>query len=121
MDNHRQFIMNRLERFYHAFEGLFFVFRSEANAKIHLLAAGLVIGMGLYFKISFDHWVMLLIAISIVIAGEIFNTAIEKLCDHIHLDYHPAIRNIKHVAAGGVLILAISAAIMGVIIFSQYL
>ncbi|MFM2326878.1 MAG: hypothetical protein RIR31_1080, partial [Bacteroidota bacterium] len=45
------------------------------------------------------------------------NTAIEKLCDIVHKDFHPQIKIIKDMAAGAVLIAAISSLITGVIIF----
>jgi diacylglycerol kinase len=45
------------------------------------------------------------------------NTAIEKLCDVVHKDFHPQIKIIKDMAAGAVLIAAISSLITGVVIF----
>ena len=50
--------------------------------------------------------------------AEMFNTALEKLCDHLHPEEHAAIGLVKDISAGAVLIIAIAAAINGAIIFS---
>ena len=52
-----------------------------------------------------------------VFAAELFNTAIEQLADVIDPEYNPKIKAIKDLAAGGVLITALGAAIIGIILF----
>jgi diacylglycerol kinase (ATP) len=49
------------------------------------------------------------LTIGFVLAGEIFNTAIEVLADHLHPEQHPAIRAVKDCAAGAVLVASIAA------------
>ncbi|MNL84063.1 Undecaprenol kinase [compost metagenome] len=58
-----------------------------------------------------------MIQIALVWAAEAFNTAIEKLADLVSADYHPVIKGVKDTAAAGVLLLAISAVIVGGIVF----
>jgi diacylglycerol kinase len=50
-----------------------------------------------------------------------FNTVIEKIMDHLSPEYHPAVKWIKDVAAGAVLVAAVIALITGCIIFIPYL
>ena len=47
--------------------------------------------------------------IVLVLAAELFNTALEQLCDHLHPEKHANIKVVKDVAAGAVLILSIGA------------
>ncbi len=59
-------------------------------------------------------WALVLLASSAVLAAELFNTAIERLADHLHPDLHPEIRIVKDCAAAGVLLVSAGAAIVGV-------
>ena len=102
---------NRLKSFKFAFTGIKLLFKNEHNAWIHLAFTALTIGGGLYFKISNMEWIAVILAIGIVLAAETFNTAIEQLANFIQPDQD------QRIAAGGVLITAISAFFVGLIIF----
>lgn len=54
-------------------------------------------------------WALVILASAGVLAAELFNTAIERLADHLHPDRHPEIRIVKDCAAGGVLLMALGA------------
>jgi len=110
-------IRKAIRSFRYAGAGIYSLFRYENNAKIHLLAAFAVFAAGIYLKISGAEWCIIVIQIVLVWAAEAFNTAIEKLADLVSPDYHPTIKVVKDVAAAGVLLLAISAIIVGGIIF----
>ena len=55
-------------------------------------------------------WALLLLNCGLVLAAELFNTALEHLIDHLHPGLHPSIKIAKDCAAGAVFILSISAA-----------
>lgn len=78
------------------------------------------IGMGLYFQITYLDWMLLTFAAGLVLAAEAFNTAIEIDIDLTSPKYHPYARDTKDVAAGAVLLAAITACIIGVSIFGTY-
>lgn len=109
--------MNILRSFLFAFNGLYHCFKSETNFKLHAVFGGVAVVMGFAFGISFPEWTMILLCIAIVMSFELFNSVIEKICDHIEPAYHPAIKIIKDMAAAGVLIAAIATAIIGAMIF----
>jgi len=106
----------RFLSFKYALTGIANLFK-EPNAKIHLFAAILVIAMGLFFKVTLTEWCLLIFAIGMVLAAEGFNTAIEKLVDLISPEIQPLAGYVKDLAAGAVLITAISAAVIGALIF----
>ena len=110
-------LKHRFNSFKFAIAGLFQLFRSEANAKIHLSLAILAILAGLYFSISPIEWCIVVLCIVLVISAEAFNTAIEALTDLVSPDYHDLAKTTKDVAAAAVLLIAIGAAIAGGIIF----
>ena len=63
----------------------------------------------------------MVVAIVLVFAAELFNTAIEKLCDVVHPDYSEKIKAIKDLAAGAVLVCAVGAVVIGLFVFINHL
>lgn len=97
-------------------QGILDLFRFENNAKVHLLIAALVVVTGFLLNLSRTEWAIILTQIGLVWAAEAFNTALEKLCDFVSPGLHSQIKAIKDVSSGAVLILAITAVIVGLII-----
>ena len=106
-----------MKRFADAFNGIFCSVKSQKNMKIHIAAAIIVIGFGFFFEVSPTEWSLLILTIGLVIAAEIFNTAIEWLCDFIEPNHDKKIGLIKDAAAGAVLVLSIAAFAVGLLIF----
>jgi diacylglycerol kinase len=101
-----------------ALVGLKFVLKNERNMKIHLAFATLAILASIFLKISNLEFLFVIFAITIVLIAEAANTAFELLLDFVHGDkYHPDVKILKDVAAGGVFIAALSAAAIGLLIF----
>jgi diacylglycerol kinase len=112
-------VRKMLRSFGYAVEGMVALFRYENNARFHLLAALVVVIAGIIIGLTYLDWVIIAIVIGGVWAAEAFNTAIEKLCDVVSPGIHPQIKAIKDLAAAGVLIMAGTAALAGVIIFGK--
>ena len=110
-----------LNSFRFAFAGLGHLLRTQRNARIHLLAALVVIGAGLILKISRVDWAWLIVAIAMVFAAEAFNTALELLADRITTEQDEKIRRTKDVAAAAVLFTALGAVGIGLVILGPYL
>ncbi|MDA6987305.1 diacylglycerol kinase family protein, partial [Escherichia coli] len=66
-------------------------------------------------------WTVVVLCFGVVIAAELFNTAIERLVDLVSPERHPVAGQVKDIAAGAVLVCAVAAAIIGLIIFIPYL
>jgi len=115
------YLKKRKNAFKAAFAGLYQAFKSEAHLKLHLIIAVLVIAAGFYFSISKTEWFAVGICIALVIALELINSAIEKMCDLYSKEYDVRIKYIKDVAAAAVLVASIFAAIVGVVIFLPYI
>ena len=112
---------HRLASFGFAFRGLWQLFRSEPNAWIHLIFLVIVCILGLLFGIPLLEWALLIFCFGLVFIAELFNTAIELLCDHVTPEWHGVIKRIKDVSAAAVLISAITAALIGLIIFIPHI
>lgn len=103
--------------FGYAFKGIDDVIEHEPNMKIHVVVAILVIIMAFILKVSIIEWIILVLLIGAVLAAETINTTIENLVDMYTKEYDEKAKIVKDTAAGTVLILAITSAIIGLIIF----
>lgn len=110
-------LRKRLRSFKFAFNGIKLLITREHNAWIHCFAAVCVIIAGFTFGISTTEWIAVTFAIGTVLAAEAVNSSIEAIADFVSPGYNEAIKRTKDLAAGAVLILAIAAAIVGLIIF----
>ncbi len=113
-----EYFKKRIRSFKYAFRGVAELIHSTPNAKIHLVMAMLAIILGFSFAISTLEWIAIVIVIGLVIAVEAVNTAIEDITNLISKDYNQKIKRIKDIAAAAVLIVAISALVVGIIIFA---
>lgn len=106
-----------IESFNYAVTGILTAIKRERNMRIHYFIALIVIFLSLFFDFSRLEFLALLFAISFVFVAEMMNTAIEAVVDLVTGDYHPLARVAKDVAAGGVLIAAINALVVGYLLF----
>jgi diacylglycerol kinase len=110
-------ITKRFKSFGYAFNGLKILIQEEHNSRIHLLAAIVVVIAGAFFKIAALEWIAVVFAIGLVIVLEIINSAIENISDFISPGQHDQIKKIKDLSAAGVLVGAITALVIGLIVF----
>lgn len=111
------YFIKRARSFKYAFSGIITATKTQANFRIHLIATILVALMGFYFQISYAEWILIILSIGFVISAELFNSAIEFLTDLVSPLQNDIAGKVKDMAAGAVLISAVSAAIIGLIIF----
>lgn len=106
-----------LKSFKYAFDGIFTGIKEEQNMKIHIIIMILVIIFGIMLKISKMEWIICIILFGLVISMELINTAIENTVDLVTKEKNEQAKIAKDVAAGAVLVSAITSAIIGLIIF----
>ena len=110
-------IAKRIRSFRPAFNGIIAFFQEEHNAWVHLFASFIVILLAFIVPCSPAEIILLVFAMGFVWIAEIFNTAIERIADMISKEQNPQIKFIKDLSAAAVLIAAVSALIIGCIIF----
>lgn len=111
------FLGKRLKAFRFAIKGAYLLLRYEASIQIQAIITVLMVIAGFYFEISRTEWMMQIFAIGLVLSVEGLNTAAEEIADFVHPDYHGKIGFIKDVAAGAVFFAAVTAVIIGCIIY----
>ena len=104
----------------YAWKGLKYVLKNENNIRYQLVAGITALLLGYYQNISMGEWLTIIVIIGLVLTAEIFNTALEKLVDHVNPEQHPVAGLVKDISAGAVLLISFTAAAVGAIIFIPY-
>jgi diacylglycerol kinase (ATP) len=104
-----------------AIEGIIYTARTQKHMRRHFIAAMAVLLTTLLLKVPPLEFTLLVISVCFVLCAELLNTAIEVVVDMVSPEFHPLARTAKDVAAGGVLVAAIGAVVMGYLILFQYI
>jgi diacylglycerol kinase len=110
-------LKSRIRSFRFAVNGLLSLFKHEHNSRIHLLAAAVAIVLGIFLKLNFYEWALLIIVIGIVFLAELLNSSIESLADRIDNEQNELIMRAKDYGAAAVLISALVSIVVGCFIF----
>ena len=113
------FLRGRLRSLKFALKGMWLLITTEDSIKAQLFFGTVVVGFGLYFNILNREWMIQSLIIGMVLVTEALNTAIEKLADFVHPDYHKKIGFIKDIAAGASSFAAFTALIVAGFIYGQ--
>ena len=109
-------LYNRAKSFQYAFEGWWYVLRTQHNAWIHAVITLAVAGVGLWLKPPLRDWAVLILTFMAVWMAEFMNTAIEAVVDMTMPDVHPLAKIAKDVAAAAVLVGALGAVLIGLLL-----
>ncbi|MCX8053031.1 MAG: diacylglycerol kinase [Armatimonadetes bacterium] len=112
-----RFFANPLNGFKYAIEGVVHVLRTQRHMRFHFLTLLMVLIVSLIFGLSRTEVMVLLFTITLVLAAEMFNTAIEAVTDLVTQTYHPLAKFAKDIAAGAVLITTLNALAIGFLLF----
>ena len=108
------------QKFTVATRGLRIAISTETSFYVHLTATVAVLLAGWSLDISKLEWCLLALCIGIVLSAELMNTALERLAQAITKEDNPHIRDALDIASSAVLIAALTASILGVMIFGRY-
>lgn len=111
------FFKGRLRSMKFALKGMWLLITTEDSIKAQLFFALIITFFGFYFNISATEWMLQCIVIGLVLVAESLNTAVEKIADFIHPDYHQKIGFIKDIAAGAPTFAALISLIIAGIIY----
>ncbi|WP_293871393.1 diacylglycerol kinase family protein [Flavobacterium sp.] len=107
----------RLKSVGYAVKGAYKLVTTEHSIMVQSSLAMLLIIAGFVFDISRQEWMMQILAFGLVLSVESLNTAVEKIADFIHPEFHHRIGFIKDIASGAVLFAAIAALAIGLLIY----
>ncbi|UFH34440.1 diacylglycerol kinase family protein [Flavobacterium acetivorans] len=111
------FVTGRMKSMTYALQGAIKLITTEHSVMVQFSIGILMTIAGFYFGISKTEWLFQTLAIGLVVSIEGLNTAVEKIADFIHPNYHERIGFIKDIAAGAVFFAAMTAIAIGLIIY----
>lgn len=103
--------------FKYAFTGLKDALKKEPNFRIHLIIATLTVSAAIFLRFNPLEWIALIITIAFVLVSELFNTILENIVDIVSPEVKVEARVAKDVSAAVVLISAVTAVIVGILLF----
>lgn len=103
--------------FSYAWMGIIHGASRECNVKSHLITAIIVLLAAWWTGISRVEWIIVLVLIGLMIALELLNAAVERVVDLVTVEKHLLAKQAKDLAAGAVLVFAITSAVIGALIF----
>ncbi|KAB1157832.1 diacylglycerol kinase [Flavobacterium luteum] len=111
------FFTGRFKSMGFALKGAIKLVTTEHSVMVQTFIGILMTLAGFYFHISHEEWLIQTLAIGLVLGVEGLNTAVEKVADFIHPEFHEKIGFIKDIAAGAVFFAAMTAIAVGLIIY----
>lgn len=108
-----------LKGFKYAFEGIVYCVKTQRNFRFHICAAVYVTAFSFFYELTKGEYVLLMLTFSSVLSAELMNTAVETAVDLCSPDRNRLAKIAKDAAAGGVLVTAVFAVIVGVLLFGD--
>lgn len=101
----------------YSIDGIVHAYSKEKSLLLHALASILAISAGFIFDISHTQWALILVALAVILAFELVNTAMEAAIDLVTLEYKELARIAKDCCSGATFVMSIASMIMMIIIF----
>ena len=105
----------------YSFDGLKYAYKYEQSMLIHVLATIAVVAANIFFKVTGMQWLITMLAIGMVLASELINTAIEAVVDMVTLEIHPLAKIAKDCGSAATFVLSVMAAAIGFVVYIPYI
>jgi len=99
-----------------ALSGFFLALKQENSFRFQIFSTIAVTVMLIVLQPALIWWALVVVMIAMVLMAELFNTALETLCDYVQPEHHEAIGKIKDLAAAAVLMASIGSLIVAVLL-----
>ncbi|WP_294332970.1 diacylglycerol kinase family protein [Chryseobacterium sp. sg2396] len=115
------FLKGRAKSLKYTFKGAFLLLKTEHSIMTQSFIGVVFVVLGFYFKITKVEWMFQILGFGLILTAESLNTAVEKLCDFVHPEYHKKIGFVKDIASGAMTFAAIAVLILLTLIYYPYL
>ena len=104
----------------YSLDGLFYAYRYEQSLWIHGCAVIIAIILGIIFQIKLSEWAIIFIALGIILALELINTAIEAAVDLTTTKIHPLAKVAKDCGSAASFVMSIVSIVISLFVFGPY-
>ncbi|MDD5103304.1 MAG: diacylglycerol kinase family protein [Candidatus Peribacteraceae bacterium] len=98
-----------------ACRGIRFVWQRQRNFRIEVIIGIFVMTATMLLGFTYMEVVSILVAVSVVVGAELFNSIVEELLDTVEPHYSVHVGRLKDVTAGVVLLLSLFALTIGIL------
>lgn len=112
-----EFLRRTFRKFSYAVRGFVLSLKEEKSLVIHSIFGIITLIISAVLQLSPIKWAIIIFLIGLVISSELMNTAIENVVDMVSFKFNFNAKKIKDVSAAATLVLAITAIIIGLLIF----
>jgi len=117
-EEHKKMSFKRfLNSFKYSLEGLCYAYANEQSLWIHALGSCTIVFLGFLLQVSFNQWAILIIALVVVLAVELLNTAIEAAVDLVTEEIHPLAKIAKDCGSAAAFVTAMMLTVICLFIF----
>ena len=102
-------------------EGFMYAYKYEQSMIIHLIATILSIILGFVCRVKTTEWIFIAIILSVILAAEFINTAIETAVDLTTTEINPLAKIAKDCGSAATFVLSMMGAVVGLYIFLPYI
>lgn len=104
-------------KFGDALRGIVEGIQGQSSFHVHLPMTLAVIVLAAFLRVSAAESCLLALAVAVVLAAELMNSALEEIARAVDARYNDHLRRGLNIASGAVLIISIGAVVVGLIIF----
>lgn len=125
LEKRSEFKKKGIKRFFnsikYSIDGLVYAICNEQSLWIQAMGAFVIILLGIIYRITFNQWAILVIALVVVLAVELLNTAIEAVVDLVTQEIHPLAKIAKDCGSAASFVTALMLTIISLFIFIPYM
>ena len=110
-------IKRTLRTFKYSWQGLAYAYKNEQSMWVHAIGSAITIILGIIFHLSLTEWAIVFIALGVILASELINTAIEAAVDLCTLEIHPLAKIAKDCGSAATFVLTIVSVIICLMVF----
>ena len=110
-------IKRTLRTFKYSAQGLAYAYKNEQSMWIHAAATIVTVVLGIIFKLNLTEWALIFIALGVILASELINTAIEAAVDLCTLEIHPLAKIAKDCGSAATFVLTLVSVVICLFVF----
>lgn len=109
------------EKFRDALRGAKLGIRGQSSFFVHFFFAAAVVVAGVVMEVELVEWCLLVLCIALVLACEMFNSALEWLVRSLTEEHDPQLGRALDIGSAAVLLASAGAVVVGTVIFGRHL
>ncbi len=108
------------ERLGFAVAGFLMALKQENSFRFQVFSALSAVTLLLILQPTLVWWALVIVMISMVLMAELFNTALEEMCDYLQPEQHKTIGKIKDIAAAAVLMTSVGSLSVAILLLINW-